>query len=197
MSDAPVNRERLLAIVAGVCLGLLLADRLLFTPLWQAWRSRATEVQRLQVEVARAKALVEQESHMRQWRQDTNARLLASAPAEAENQLINQVDGWARITGLTVTALRPDWQPANPGGEAIIQLQVSAVGRLETVVRFLHTIDTSPLAVAVDQVEMAQNTSDNTALSVELRLSALCLQPAAAAPATGNSTAATAGGRTP
>ena len=177
MIKLPLKRERLLVIAAGGCLALLLLDHFLLTPFFAAWRARSETIHELRAKIAQGTALVDQEPRWLKWRDDYNARLLSAVPADAESKLLNQVDGWARQAGLRLTSLRPRWKE---GGKdrSMLELQVTGNGSMDAVVRFLFSLETAPLAVAVEQLEMMSGRQDSTELALDLRLSGLC-QPSA------------------
>ena len=52
MNIHPINRQRWLLIIAGAGLLLLILDRIIFTPLGNAWQAHAAEIAQLQQSVA-------------------------------------------------------------------------------------------------------------------------------------------------
>ena len=88
---------------------LLLADRIVFTPLWQAWRAREAEVQRLQVEVGRASALAGQEDEVVYGhRRDIRGQLNHDVPLfrlDRRRVLLTRVDYRLRCCELLLVAL--------------------------------------------------------------------------------------------
>jgi hypothetical protein len=165
-------RERLLLGAALGCL-LLVLDRLALTPFLGAWRVRAEEIASLRAAVDQAAVLMDQEGRWLQWRDDLAARLLPAAAGDAESQLLGQVDGWARSAGLAVSSLRPRWSQG-PDRIPRLQLQVAGTGPLLAVLAFLYQVEASPLAVALDQVELVPRNADGTEIAIDVCLSALC-----------------------
>jgi len=178
MNLTRLPRERLLLGGALACLLLLALDRLALAPFLRAWRERADEIVRLRAAAAQDAILMEQESRWLQWRDDAANRLLPAAPGDAENQLIGRVDGWARSSGLAVSSLRPRWTEG-PDRAMRLELQVAGNGSLQAVSSFLYQAETSPVAVALDQMELVPRNTEGTDIALDVRLCALCQGPAA------------------
>ena len=177
MIKLPLKRERLLVIAAGGCLALLLLDHFVLTPFFAAWRSRADAIQELRTNLAQGASLVDQESRWLKWRDDYNARLLSGVQPDAESKLLNQVDTWARQAGLRLTSLRPRWKEDGKD-RTMLELQVTGNGSMDAVVHFLFSLETAPLALAVEQLEMMSGRQESADLALDLRISGLC-QPSA------------------
>lgn len=167
-----LGRERLLLLLAGACIALLVLDRLVLTPLLRRWQDRAEEVRRLRASIAQGNGIISQEARWLRWRDAAEGRLLPGEPAAAESLLLTQVDAWARQSGLTVKTLRPRWQEVKGQG-SLPELQVAGTGTLSAVVRFLYQVETSPLALAVEHLELASGGKDESALRVDMRISGL------------------------
>lgn len=178
-----LGRERLLLGGAVACLGLFALDRLVLTPCLEAWRGRAGEIQRLRLAVTQGAGIIAQESYWLRWRDETSARLLPGAPGDAESALLSQVDAWARSAGFTVNSFRPRWKE---GAEhlRLLELQVAGAGAPAAVTGFLYQLETSPLPLAVEQVELVPRNPDGNELALDLRITGLCQ----AAPSKGRAT---------
>ena len=175
MLGITITRERLLLYAAGGCLGLLLLDHFVLSPFIASWRERAETIHRLRSSLAQGAGLIDQEARWLRWRDDYRARLLPGTPADAENRLLNQVDGWARQAGLRLTSLRPHWKESGTGQpQTVLELQVGGNGSMSAVVGFVHSLETAPLTLAVEQLELAPGRQDQSALTLDLRISSLC-----------------------
>ncbi len=172
-----LGREKLLLGGTIACLGLLGLDRLVLTPALAAWRGRADEVQRLRLAIAQGSETVAAESDWRRWRDEASGRLLPAVPGDAESVLLGKVDTWARDAGFTVSSLRPRWKEG-AARTRLLELQVAGTGAPAAVSGFLYQLETCPLALAVEQLEIVPRSPDGNELALDLRLSGLC--PAAA-----------------
>jgi hypothetical protein len=173
MNPMRYGRERLLLGGAMACLVLFGFDRLALTPFLVAWRGRADEIQRLRLAVVQGAAIIAQESRWLRWRDETNRRLLPASPGAAESALLSQVDAWARGSGLTVNSLRPRWK-VGARRARLLELQVAGTGSPGAVSGFLYQLETSPVALAVEQLQLVPRNPDGNELALELRVSGLC-----------------------
>jgi hypothetical protein len=168
-----LGRERLLLFGALAALALLGLDRLVLTPCLVAWRARSEEILRLRLAAVQGGALIDQESRWLRWRDETNARLLPVAAGEAESTLLGKVDGWARSAGLAVTSLRPRWKQGAQQTR-LLELQVVGSGAPAAVMGFMYQLETCPLALAVERLELVPRSPDGNELALDVRLSGLC-----------------------
>lgn len=168
-----LNRERLLLIIAGGSLLVLALDHFVFGPLVASWRERSEAIRQLRTRMAQSTVLLDQEARWLRWQTDYRARLLPGATAEAESQLLTRLDSWARQAGLRLNSLRPRWRDQDNTPVAL-ELQLSGNGSLAAVINFIHSLETAPLALAVEQLELVQSQQGGSELSLNLRLSGLC-----------------------
>jgi hypothetical protein len=168
-----IGRERLLLGGAITCLALFGVDRLVLTPCLAAWRSRADEILRLRLAAEQGAGIIGQESRWQRWREETNARLLPAVPGDAESALLSRVDAWARGAGLTVNSLRPRWKEG-VGHARLLELHVAGAGAPGAVIGFLYQLETSPLALALEQLELVPRNPDGNELALDVRVSGLC-----------------------
>lgn len=175
-----LSRERLLMLAAGACIALFALDHLVLTPCLEAWDSRAAEIHKLRTEITQGSATVEQEVRWLRWREEMGARRLPADPSSAENILLTRMDTLAKQSGLTLTALRPQWKES-ADRTSQPEIQVTGSGNISVVVKFLHGVESTPLALAVEHLELVPAMKNEGTLVLDLHLSGLC-QAGAATP---------------
>lgn len=168
-----LGRERLLLGGVIACLALFGLDRLVLTPLLVAWRGRAEEILRLRLAVTQGAPIIAKESYWRRWHDEANATLLPAVPGDAESALLGQVDTWARGAGLTLNSLRPRWKEGAAHAR-LLELQVAGTGAPGAIVGFLYQLETSSIALAVEQLALVPRNPDGNELALDLRISGLC-----------------------
>ena len=99
------NRQQLLFIVAGVVFGLLIGDKLIFTPLLNSWKTRAGRITDLRKQVDEGAKLLNRAEALRQrWSQmQTNA--LPNNKSKAEQQVLSAFDQWSRDARISAATL--------------------------------------------------------------------------------------------
>ncbi len=168
------NRQKLLAIVALAAVGLLAGDRLLFTPLVNQWKARATELSRLRENVRRGTQLIERDTVLKaQWRSMRTNALPAEASV-AENQLLRAFDRWSQDTRVSVNSVKPQWK-SGAGDYTTLECRVDANGNLPALTRFLHNLERDALAVKVETVDITARDENGEVLTLGLQVSGLVL----------------------
>ena len=175
------SRQRLLIIVALALLALLVADRLVFTPLVHSWRARTERIASLRKDVAAGTVLLQREKSLRTRWSQMRANTLPNNPSSAEQQLLKAVDAWAQESRVSVTGLTPQWKH-DADEYMTLECRVDAAGDLATLSQFLFDIEKSPSAVKIDSVELTARDNAGQDLALGLRLSGLVLTPGGTKP---------------
>ena len=138
------KRQQLLAILAIVAVGLFVADKLVFTPLTNNWRSRAERITKLKAQFAEGTETLKHETSWReQWdRMRTNT--LAQAKPEAESQMLKAFERWSQQGGVSVSSIRPQWKEAEDDYKTL-ECRADLAGGLPAISRFLFQIERDPL----------------------------------------------------
>ena len=168
------KRQRLLTLAALVCIGVLVADKVVVPPLYGLWSARADRIGELRERLAQGELLLDREETMQERWRDMQARSLSHEAAVAENEVLTSVEQWARDGGLSMTGLKPRWTRGRDGYRKL-EVRASAQGNMAAVVRFLHGLETAPLAIRVEDVEIAARDDRGQNLSLDIRFSGLTL----------------------
>jgi hypothetical protein len=168
------NRQQLLLILAGAVFGLLLADKLVLTPLTRLWQVRATRIGELRKHVTAGEQLIAREQTLNErWAQmRTNA--LPREQSRAEQQVLNAFDKWSQDARLSVNSITPQWR-RDRDDLLTLQCRVDAAGSVGTLARFLYNLERDPMALKIEAVEIAARDKDGQNLSLGLQLSGLVL----------------------
>ncbi len=168
------RRERIVALAAILCLGALTGDRLIMTPLQSFWRARTARVAELRKSLDKGRILVAREAVMRERWQGMKQRSLPADVSVAENQVLKSLSRWAQESSLDVTSRRPRWTEEEEGSKKL-EFRVAAQGRMGSIARFLYELETDPLALKVEQLEIAARDESGGALAVDVRFTGLVL----------------------
>jgi len=169
------KREKYIALVTIVAVVVLGLDRYLLTPFLDRREELRTEKQRLLGEFSRARALFARRKLLTpEWRRMTESGI-SSDPVEADAEVLNRIREWCRQSGLNMTSLKPE--RASSRKEPLeIAFQVAGTGPMRSVARFLWLVETSPLPVKIKQLEVGSRKEGADDLTVQLRISAICLK---------------------
>ncbi len=171
MSEA-ARRRTILTWTAAILVGVLAADRLLFRPATRAWSAQNRRIAALREEMEQGRRAAERIETIRaRWEGAVNRSLPLDAAA-AEERLIRSLGEWARNGRIALTDLTPRWRKEN-GGFSVLECRLVAQGEWPALARFLDAIENAPIAVRVEQMDLAPRDDRGARLNLSLRLSAL------------------------
>jgi hypothetical protein len=168
------NRQHMLAFVAAAGVGLLVADRMVVTPLRDAWRDRTARIVELRKAVTQGAQLRGRERIIRDRWNSMNTNTLPENVSAAENAVLRAFDRWSQDSRISIASIKPQWKQADDD-YMTYECRADAFGSLQAITRFLYEIEQDPLALKIESVEI--NARDNTGqqLSLGLQVSGLRL----------------------
>ena len=170
------QREKYIAIGLGAALGLLVLDRLFFTPL-SDWDVKLLD-DRSSADAAVAKEsrlFNRQHALMKVWR-EINTPALKSEPAEAQSQLQNALVTWAQESGLQPTGFHPEVL-AEKNGFVESVIQAGFKGTTSTLADFLWRVESSQIPVRIDEMQISSHTEGVDELQVQMKISTISKVP--------------------
>jgi Tfp pilus assembly protein PilO len=139
------KREKLLILAAALCVVILLGDKFIISPMLNLWKTRAARIAALEESLNKGTVLTDREETLTQRWQES---------------------------GLNVTSLRPRW--IDEGQEARkLEFSLSATGSMESVVRFLYELERDPLAIRLEDVELATHDEQGREITLSARFTGL------------------------
>lgn len=168
----PQKRERLLLIVALSAVGILGADKLILGPLGALWTERSTRITELQQSIERGKNLLDREQTItRRWT-DMQRTALSQTASSAEDAVIKGANDWSNKSGITFTSFKPQWIEYDDGYRTY-DCRANATGDLESITRFIFELETAPLPIRAEEIEITSRDDSGNNLSLALRFSGL------------------------
>ena len=167
------KRERMILIVAIVAVVLLIADKFIVGPISARREEIKTRKLELQAELENAQVLFSRQKLMeRKWKTLLSDGL--KNDAEAESKIARALDSWSKNAMLTLSSVKPE-RVASDKGLKEMTFVVAGTGTLEAVSRFLWQIETASMPVKVMDMQVGSSNETGQSMSLQLRLSALCL----------------------
>jgi Tfp pilus assembly protein PilO len=172
------NRQQLLIILAVTAIALFAGDQLVLSPLLKVWSGRAMRIAELRKKISQGNMLVQREqlpgqSIRRRWQQMTNNALPNNTSA-AEQQVFKAIDLWAQNSGVTISAITPQWKH-DSDDYMTFECRVDAAGDLSKLSRFLYSVEKDPMALRLELMELGARDKEGQQLSLGLQLSGLVL----------------------
>jgi hypothetical protein len=170
------NRQQLLGVLAAAAIGLLLADKLVLSPLTRTWKARSAQIAELRKKIAAGQGLVQRERNLRDRWEQMRANTLPDSPSQAEQQVLKAFDTWARQSRVSLLSISPQWK--HEGDDYMtLECRIEASGTLSTVSRFLYELEKDPMALRLQDVEVSSRDNDGQQLALGLQVSGLVLTP--------------------
>jgi hypothetical protein len=166
------SRQQWLAVIAIAGVVFFVGDRILFTPLANAWSARSKHLHELKENVRQSQLLVDREVALRSRWENMQTNLLAADPSAAERQVLKAFDRWSQESRIGVTAIKPQWKQTQDD-ETRLECRVDAFGNLAAVTRFLYEIEQDPLAVKIDSLELTSRNDTGDEIALTLQVSGL------------------------
>lgn len=170
------NREQALALVAVAALALFLSDRLIFTPLTQSWKTRGDRVATLRQDLSQGALLVQREQVIRTRWAEMRTNTLPRNPSDAESAVLKAFDRWAQDSRISVNSRKLQWKK-NSDNYMTLLCRADTSGNLQAISRFLYDIESDPLALRIENIQIAARDKNGQQLSLGLQLSGLLLTP--------------------
>ena len=168
------NRQQLLAIVAATGVALLVVDRLVLTPLKDAWKGRAARIVELRKAVTQGAQLRDREKMIRDRWNSMNTNTLPENISAAENQVLRAFDRWSQESRISIASIKPQWKQADDD-YMTYECRADAFGSLQAITRFLYEIEKDPMALKIESVEINARDNNGQQLSLGLQVSGLRL----------------------
>jgi len=164
----------MLFIVAGVAVGLLLADKIVLNPLADLWKERSARIEMLEASVYKGEGLLKRESFLvRRWN-SMNEGSLTNNQSEAENGVLSRVDEWSQDSGVKITSYTPQWRTGEEGAGSV-DVRLAGTTSLGSLVEFVHLMDQKELPLRIDMLTLTSQDRRGSELGFELRFSGLML----------------------
>ena len=172
------DRQQLLIILAATVVGLFLGDKLLFTPLVGWWKTRSEEIGKLRNDVADGIKLTKRAAAITNRWDNMRTNTLPYDTAAAEQQILQAFDMWSQFSRVSVTAISPQWK-RDTDDYMSLECRVDAFGSMNAITRFLYEIESDPLALKIEAIELSARDNEGQQLALGLQISGLALNPKA------------------
>lgn len=168
------QRQALLKIGAISLVGLLLLDRVIFSPAMGRWSAQSERIDALRQKVQRGQQLLDRQDAIRtRWAEMVRANLPTEISA-AENTAFQAIGRWARNSGISFASLTPQWQNHDEGYQTL-ECRALATGNQAALSRFIYELETDPMPVNLEECEITSRDAHGAQLTMTARFSFLRL----------------------
>ena len=170
------NRQQTLLVGAILAVGLFAGDKLLLRPFLNVWDARSKRITALRTQIAEGQALLDRKDALSirwaQWQRNT----LTNNPSAAEQQFWQALDRWQQDSSVVINATTPQWK-TDSDEYTSYQVRLDASGNLNSLTRFLFDIETEPMALKLESMELSARDKGGQQFALGLQVSALVLTP--------------------
>ena len=124
------NRQQVLVVMAIIVVALFAGDRLVLSPVMAAWNARAARIADLRKKLAQGDMLIKRQQDLRSRWDQMSHNALPNNTSTAEQQVFKAVDSWAQSSGVTISAITPQWKH-DSDDYMTFECRVDAAGDLE------------------------------------------------------------------
>lgn len=168
------QREKRLVLFVAICVGAFVADWFVVTPLFGLWSERSGRIAELKESIAKGELLVDREEIINSRWADMRARSLPDNESDSESRVLGSISRWTAASGLDLSSVKPRW-PRPADTHKTLQVKAVGEGNLDSIVRFLYSIEQDPAALRVDKVEITARDESGSRLLLEVDLIGLIL----------------------
>lgn len=166
------KRERTILLLTLSVVGLLLADRVVISPVLAYRDALASEVDSLTNDVSHGLLLLKQgKAKQQRWKEMMTIGLPASA-SEAESRTLEAINKWAGSSKLSLVSVKPEYRRSDETLVPVI-FRVSANGSMKAIAKFIWEVETAGIPVCVDSLQINTRDKNKDDLAIQMGVSAL------------------------
>lgn len=169
------NRQQFLTILTLTVVGLLALDRIVSPPLMKLWNDSSKHIVTLKAQVKDGQTKQHNKDALRKRWTDIQAASLPNDTTAAEQELFNGLNRWTQFSGVTIMNIAPTWKQGNDPTYKTLDCRVDASGSLDRLSEFLYALETDPMALKVQSIEMTSKDANGMTINLGVQVSALVL----------------------
>jgi Tfp pilus assembly protein PilO len=166
------NRQQVLAIAAIALISLFLLDRVLLRPLTASWKARSEHIVKLEKDITDGQAKLKRAAAIRnRWDQMQTNTLAAD---NAERKLLEAFQRWSRDSNISISSIQPQWKRGDDE-YMTLECHANAAGPISAISKFLYNVESDPMALRLESLEIQSRDETGQTLAVNLQVSGLVL----------------------
>ncbi len=172
------KRQRMLLIGAIVSVTLLFGNQLVFTPLTAFWKGRSERIETLNADIEKGERLLNNQRRYRRVITDVERDSLPENQFEAEGIVVQALNQWSRDSRLNLTKIDSVLVSKNRDLPRMLAFRVTGIGDRSAVYSFLYFLETAPLALALEEVNIIAADDTGRELTLDLAFTGLLISSA-------------------
>jgi len=168
------NRQQLLTILALSVIGLLVLDKIVTPPLSKLWHDRQAKIATLTNQVREGGKQQRRKDSLRSRWAQIQAGALTNDTTGAEQQLLVGLNRWSQ-SGVIVNGTAQTWKQGTDANYRTLECRVDVSGSIDRLSRFLYELETDPMALKVQSIEMTSKDNNGSVINLGVQISGLVL----------------------
>jgi len=167
----------MLLMAVGACVGLYVLNLILINPLISSYSARQARIKDLKDNItAGGSILLSANSIENQWnRMRTNT--LSLNGTVTEGQLFKAFQAWSTSSQVVLVSQKPQSKDSDDPAYSNEEIHVDVTGTLTQIFNFLYSVESGPIGLRVDSLDLASRDDAGRQLALGLTVSGLILNP--------------------
>jgi hypothetical protein len=174
------KREKSISVVVLVAAGIFTIDRLALEPYLERRTALMDQAQAKALTLTEAQTVLKRETQLRRLLAGMGASV-ESDPSAAEDQFLHLLHEWEQQAGVGKASFHRVHM-IELQGFTHLRYHVSAVGPMGAVASLLYRMETSPIPLRVDDLQMTPKREGGEELQMQMVVSTLCRKVTPAKP---------------
>lgn len=173
------KRERQISVVVLVAAALLVLDQLALSPYLDRRRALMDEASARADELTDVTKVMKKEQGLRRLLLEMGTAMAGGLngqqadPSLAEGRFLTLLDEWEKQAGVAKASFQR-LRSTEAYGFTRLTFQVSATGRMAAIAALMYRVETAPIPLHVDQLQVMLSGGSGDELQVQFTVSALC-----------------------
>ena len=173
------DRQKTLLIAAIVMLGLLVGNSVIYEPLKQSWVDRSQRLDDLEKTVNTDKQLLHERTFILARWDKMKSNVLPMNSSQAGSKILQKKDAWVSKSEVSLDDFSPQLkQDEDQNSTNVVtswECRADASGSMRSVLNFVWAIESDPMGLQLEDVEISAKDNDGQEMALGLTMSALVL----------------------
>lgn len=179
------NRQKFLLVITISILAIFIADSVIYEPLKQNWHDRAKRIADLKAKVDEDNRLLKRKTQILAHWEHMKNNVLPPNSSQAGSAILKAKDRWVEKSGVGMEDFSPQLkQDSDPNSSSDVittwECRSDASGNMRSLLNFLWAIESDPMGVQLEDIEISAKDNSGEELTLGLTLSALVLDNSSA-----------------
>lgn len=166
------KRERYIGLGVGAALGLLAIDHFALSPYMDRRKELENNLQQVELQEKSMASMLDAKVRMEKTWMQLRKNMKPEAP-DADSQARTALRECADAAGVNLGDVNPDRSATSQEGFRLVNLRVAASGRTASISRMLWQLETMPIPLRINSLEVSSRPENTDDLRLDMNVSTL------------------------